>query len=124
RLSTAGMHATDASRRPAFQSPASTPSLGSHLLFHCRGYRRDLHPFPTRRSSDLGEHAAPAAADGGPPGGRSRPAAATAASEGTADRKSTRLNSSHVKTSYAVFCLKKKTQRQTQNTRPRVPQSV
>src|SRR5207302_8856970 len=25
-----------------------------------------------------------------------------------ADRKSTRLNSSHVKTSYAVFCLKKK----------------
>src|SRR5690606_40557550 len=27
------------------------------------------------------------------------------------DRKSTRLNSSHVKTSYAVFCLKKKRQR-------------
>src|SRR5690606_42014915 len=27
-----------------------------------------------------------------------------------ADRKSTRLNSSHVKISYAVFCLKKKTQ--------------
>src|SRR5690606_41754781 len=26
------------------------------------------------------------------------------------DRKSTRLNSSHVKTSYAVFCLKKKRQ--------------
>src|SRR5690606_41144182 len=26
------------------------------------------------------------------------------------DRKSTRLNSSHVKTSYAVFCLKKKMQ--------------
>src|SRR5690606_40122796 len=26
-----------------------------------------------------------------------------------ADRKSTRLNSSHVKISYAVFCLKKKT---------------
>src|SRR5690606_39889899 len=29
--------------------------------------------------------------------------------EGHADRKSTRLNSSHVKISYAVFCLKKKT---------------
>src|SRR5690606_40068017 len=29
----------------------------------------------------------------------------------TADRKSTRLNSSHVKISYAVFCLKKKKQR-------------
>src|SRR5690606_40868798 len=31
------------------------------------------------------------------------------------DRKSTRLNSSHVKISYAVFCLKKK--KKTQNTR-------
>src|SRR5690554_7677539 len=31
------------------------------------------------------------------------------------DRKSTRLNSSHVRISYAVFCLKKKT------TRPRCP---
>src|SRR5690606_39698124 len=30
----------------------------------------------------------------------------TAASRATADRKSTRLNSSHVKISYAVFCLK------------------
>src|SRR5207302_8036212 len=29
----------------------------------------------------------------------------------TADRKSTRLNSSHVKISYAVFCLKKKKQK-------------
>src|SRR5690606_39299819 len=28
------------------------------------------------------------------------------------DRKSTRLNSSHVKNSYAVFCLKKKTRMQ------------
>src|SRR5690606_6654742 len=31
-----------------------------------------------------------------------------AAAPKTADRKSTRLNSSHVKISYAVFCLKKK----------------
>src|SRR5699024_12173799 len=30
------------------------------------------------------------------------------AEEGTRDRKSTRLNSSHVSISYAVFCLKKK----------------
>src|SRR5215813_14545350 len=29
---------------------------------------------------------------------------------GCGDRKSTRLNSSHVRISYAVFCLKKKTQ--------------
>src|SRR5690606_32541061 len=31
------------------------------------------------------------------------------------DRKSTRLNSSHVKISYAVFCLKKKTKMSTNN---------
>src|SRR3989442_3236269 len=31
---------------------------------------------------------------------------------GTIDRKSTRLNSSHVRISYAVFCLKKKTNKQ------------
>src|SRR3989442_11656323 len=30
---------------------------------------------------------------------------------GTIDRKSTRLNSSHVRISYAVFCLKKKKKR-------------
>src|SRR5690606_39370587 len=31
--------------------------------------------------------------------------------DSTQDRKSTRLNSSHVKNSYAVFCLKQKSQR-------------
>src|SRR5436305_4860651 len=35
--------------------------------------------------------------------------------ENTEDRKSTRLNSSHVRISYAVFCLKKKTQKTIQN---------
>src|SRR5207302_10842102 len=35
-------------------------------------------------------------------------AAATPYVNRAADRKSTRLNSSHVKSSYAVFCLKKK----------------
>src|SRR5436309_5130748 len=35
---------------------------------------------------------------------------------GLRDRKSTRLNSSHVKISYAVFCLKKKTRNTTTNT--------
>src|SRR5436309_4601096 len=33
------------------------------------------------------------------------------------DRKSTRLNSSHVKISYAVFCLKKKKKKKKQNKR-------
>src|SRR5436305_4482009 len=47
----------------------------------------------------------PEAAD---PASRARPAARTSRRE-RADRKSTRLNSSHVRISYAVFCLKKKT---------------
>src|SRR5262245_62907796 len=33
------------------------------------------------------------------------------------DRKSTRLNSSHLGISYAVFCLKKKTKRKNQHTK-------
>src|SRR5690606_41329159 len=49
------------------------------------------------------------------PGGRRRETqpdpAHTRPRRTTTDRKSTRLNSSHVKTSYAVFCLKKKTRR-------------
>src|SRR5690606_40642002 len=39
-----------------------------------------------------------------------------------ADRKSTRLNSSHVKISYAVFCLKKK--KKTTQTRTRKQQTT
>src|SRR3989442_5034825 len=35
---------------------------------------------------------------------------------GSTDRKSTRLNSSHVRISYAVFCLKKKKEHQYMNT--------
>src|SRR5690606_39363942 len=34
------------------------------------------------------------------------------------DRKSTRLNSSHVKISYAVFCLKKKNRKMTVSIKP------
>src|SRR3989442_3378154 len=37
-----------------------------------------------------------------------RPEPCPAGSAGEGDRKSTRLNSSHVRISYAVFCLKKK----------------
>src|SRR3712207_8867566 len=36
--------------------------------------------------------------------------------EGAEDRKSTRLNSSHANISYAVFCLKKKTERDASHT--------
>src|SRR5207249_10675403 len=60
----------------------------------------DLHSFPTRRSSDLG---APAA--GWILIGTEESPTVSVAARG---RKSTRLNSSHVSISYAVFCLKKK----------------
>src|SRR5690606_41341584 len=105
------------------------------FLFSCYGHHRPLHSFPTRRSSDLDspellgtdaelairiDHDRDARTirviDNGI--GMSREEAitnlGTIARSGTreffGDRKSTRLNSSHVKISYAVFCLKKKKQ--------------
>src|SRR5436190_5556436 len=87
-------------------------SFSVSFFFYCYGDHRDLHSFPTRRSSDLargsrGETTASA---------RSRDARSAAWSTGPTrrwsgsrrDRKSTRLNSSHTVISYAVFCLKKK----------------
>src|SRR5690554_7322682 len=64
----------------------------------------DLHSFPTRRSSDLGFGIGQAGVAGGADDGL-RPQLGTGFLQ---DRKSTRLNSSHVRSSYAVFCLKKK----------------
>src|SRR5690606_41443538 len=58
--------------------------------------------FPTRRSSDLMGFGKRSAFQGGGHG---------QAPVRRQDRKSTRLNSSHVKISYAVFCLKKKKER-------------
>src|SRR5690606_41593233 len=88
------------------------------------------HSFPTRRSSDLteesgiGRHSAPAlerakglspiaasvvgALDELPDDQRAVFLLKEVAHLPLRDRKSTRLNSSHVKISYAVFCLKKK----------------
>src|SRR5256885_11394329 len=58
------------------------------------------------------DHPAPALPLGGVPGERSarlaRRRAAQDPRQGPLDRKSTRLNSSHLVISYAVFCLKKK----------------
>src|SRR5947199_2913526 len=59
--------------------------------------------FPTRRSSDLG---CGRTISGRRP--RSSAARRARSSSGSTDRKSTRLNSSHLGISYAVFCLKKK----------------
>src|SRR5699024_12402535 len=92
---------------------------------------RNLHSFPTRRSSDLartsttrrcgscGTSAGARARPFGPVGAtetarvrridhRELPVDPAPARHDWEDRKSTRLNSSHVSISYAVFCLKKK----------------
>src|SRR5437899_5385321 len=67
----------------------------------------DLHSFPTRRSSDLRRVGLRIEID------QQRPEALVRDRGGEVDRggdrKSTRLNSSHLGISYAVFCLKKKT---------------
>src|SRR5688500_19494888 len=87
------------------------------FLVYCSADHLDLHSFPTRRSSDLASGAADcgrtnrSAAQPPSPSAVSRP---TARHRGRGrglrggDRKSTRLNSSHLVISYAVFCLKKK----------------
>src|SRR5437868_10635586 len=81
-----------------------------HVLFFFYYYRhhQDLHSFPTRRSSDLASidrrRGLSPEYKAGPPAGDAEGGHFL----GLADRKSTRLNSSHVSISYAVFCLKKK----------------
>src|SRR5690606_41237605 len=102
--------------------------LSFSSLIHVRCRLPDVHSLPTRRSSDLRPIALDLPSCGLPtktpkrssradrrPGSCAamRGAAAwstmdTPEPAPAADRKSTRLNSSHVKISYAVFCLKKK----------------
>src|SRR5438874_3559808 len=88
------------------------------FFFYSSGAPRDPHSFPTRRSSDLiavlvGQPRPLAAAHehrlGKPSGAGCAGTRADASHQVPGgDRKSTRLNSSHVEISYAVFCLKKK----------------
>src|SRR5438874_9712781 len=92
------------------------------FFFLCYGDHRDLHSFPTRRSSDLvARPDAPRRAQLGDlfeeivvdvpeerEARRERIDVQPARDAALQDRKSTRLNSSHVEISYAVFCLKKK----------------
>src|SRR5438876_1713471 len=90
------------------------------FFFSCFGAHRDLHSFPTRRSSDLLQAEARAGSPGGgvrsragkgcrrPAAGPDGEASFRAGAFSRLDRKSTRLNSSHPSISYAVFCLKKK----------------
>src|SRR5699024_12853208 len=87
--------------------------FSASLSFSSSGGCRYLHSFPTRRSSDLRSPAVRGRTNGcrswerGPPGRSPHGRRARAWPAGR-DRKSTRLNSSHVSISYAVFCLKKK----------------
>src|SRR5690606_41909068 len=91
------------------------------LIFFKSVSHPTLHSFPTRRSSDLSDrrHDLTRLPESLDPGFgqlfgdydlRLHVGIVVVESrEWKPDRKSTRLNSSHVKISYAVFCLKKKT---------------
>src|SRR5438045_7572884 len=75
------------------------------FFYERRVAHQNLHSFPTRRSSDLPRRGSTSSAR------PSRPRSTTSNSPdplSIPDRKSTRLNSSHLGISYAVFCLKKK----------------
>src|SRR5205809_2975230 len=87
------------------------------FVFYSAVTHRDLHSFPTRRSSDLGFSRSNGATrtklatgwrNPSPRRARRRGPSPGAARDFARDRKSTRLNSSHGYISYAVFCLKKK----------------
>src|SRR5438045_5753677 len=81
-------------------------------------HHRDLHSFPTRRSSDLRFDGSGGGAEQSlarralyiavPEFVREPQPPLTLGTDNRLDRKSTRLNSSHLGISYAVFCLKKK----------------
>src|SRR5690606_41583255 len=102
----------------ALNPPAATAgsTLSLHDALPIYPLARE-HGTPDGRSADL----APAQGAGGHAGdrrahprsahrgGRGEPHLAAPGPAAGADRKSTRLNSSHVKNSYAVFCLQKKT---------------
>src|SRR5437868_7263929 len=78
------------------------------FFFYCSGDPRDLHSFPTRRSSDLSSRSPRERLCSCSNSRRLPRTSSTTSSSSMRDRKSTRLNSSHVSISYAVFCLKKK----------------
>src|SRR5439155_20289023 len=82
-----------------------TLSLHDALPISSRGPRTCRHP-PENDRGHADEPRAP-----GHDEGRPNPQRLGDRAEALGDRKSTRLNSSHVAISYAVFCLKKKKRR-------------
>src|SRR5699024_12736905 len=78
-----------------------------HLsIFHSNITYSHRLSFPTRRSSDLDQTVKKAVEL--LESGEAFPKAPVSVEPQKEDRKSTRLNSSHVSISYAVFCLRKK----------------
>src|SRR5699024_12590237 len=97
--------------------PTLHPLLSSTLLFYFIDTATTTLStlFPTRRSSDLraanpgvGAERIDYSVLQANPTGCAGTSDKSFAGKPTQDRKSTRLNSSHVSISYAVFCLKKK----------------
>src|SRR5690606_39407907 len=91
-------------------TPTSPPSLHDALPIYDRAtsfYRPRQHLVKTFFIGTAQTCPARRAAMGAP-GGSAPPTLALVNVSKSLDRKSTRLNSSHVKISYAVFCLKKK----------------
>src|SRR5690625_7083313 len=85
--------------------------LSSCLLLQHYAVHLDINSFPTRRSSDLKEQSEDLFMKKLMiNGGKKLSGRVTISDAKNRDRKSTRLNSSHVATSYAVFCSKKKTE--------------
>src|SRR5690606_42035597 len=93
-------------------------SLSSSSFFFLmirRPPRSTLFPYTTLFRSPAPRPARlPPASTGSSPRGPAGLRSASRAGTGR-DRKSTRLNSSHVKISYAVFCLKKKKKKNNNN---------
>src|SRR5690349_4809606 len=98
-------HAESSPHRALFSTDARPPC--PTLFPYTTLFRSRSAVVPGRAGRSGGAPPAPPATaclEGFPP-----PGALAVASRRASDRKSTRLNSSHVETSYAVFCLKKKT---------------
>src|SRR5699024_11717464 len=111
----------------ARSSSLSIFSLLFLFFLPCSGAHRYLHSFPTRRSSDLSLY--PCINEIGVRNSWETFAIKSflnlSSLLSSVDRKSTRLNSSHVSISYAVFCLKKKKSSQRRsNTSPRSNQDT